>query len=364
MKITDITISVVDLGELEQPFWNSIIKTTHTRQARIEIHTDEGVLGMAPCSASASARATILGPLKQKLLGEDPLRIGYLWDKMYMGRTRKPVAKGEYITCMSVVDNALWDLKGKALGQPVWRLAGGVQARVWAYAAGGYYAEGKGLRELAAELESYVKDGFRAVKMKVGWNGISLREDAERVRIAREAIGPEVELMIDANNAWDANTAIRFGRMVEKYEPFWFEEPVHADDFTSGAKVAAALDMPVASGENEFTRWGFRDLINAGAAEVVQADPNICGGISEWLKIAALASANHLPMAPHGNPNVGACCVASVENGLITESYPTSHRNLLMGPVDFRSDGYIYLSDAPGLGIDWDEEAIKKYQVG
>jgi D-arabinonate dehydratase len=364
MKITDITISVVDLGELKQPFWNSIIRTTRAGQARIEIHTDEGITGMAPGGGSASARATILGPIKQKLVGEDPLRIGYLWDKMYMGERRKPVAKGDYIQCMSVVDNALWDLTGKALKQPVWRLVGGVQARVWVYAAGGYYAEGKGLRELAAELESYARDGFRAVKMKVGWPGVTLKEDAERVRAAREAIGPEVELMIDANNGWDANTAIRFGRMVEKYAPYWFEEPVHADDFTGGAKVAAALDMPVASGENEFTRWGFRDLITAGAAEVVQADPNICGGISEWLKIAAFASAYHLKMAPHGDPNVGSCCVAAVENGLITESYPTSHRNLIMGPPDFRKDGFIYMSDKPGLGIDWDEEAIRKHKTG
>ncbi|MBN1401452.1 MAG: mandelate racemase/muconate lactonizing enzyme family protein [Anaerolineae bacterium] len=363
MKITDITLSVVDLGPLEQPFWNSIIKTTRRTQARIEIRTDEGLTGLAPCSASGSMQATLLGPLKAKLLNQDPLRIGYLWDRMYMGGTRKPVAKGDYIHAMSAVDIALWDLTGKALGQPVWKLIGGVQSRVWAYAAGGYYAEGKGLAELAAELGGYVRDGFRAVKMKVGWPGVSLKEDQERVRAAREAIGPDVELMVDANNAWDANTAIRFGHMVEQYEPYWFEEPVHADDFSGGAKVAAALRMPVATGENEFTRWGFRDLIDAGAVEVVQADPNICGGISEWLKIAALASAKHLKMAPHGNPNVGSCCVAAVENGLITESYPTSHRNLLMGPVDFRQDGYIYMSDAPGLGIDWDEQALAQLKA-
>jgi L-alanine-DL-glutamate epimerase-like enolase superfamily enzyme len=282
---------------------------------------------------------------------------------MYMGRARKPVAKGDYIVAMSVVDNALWDLKGKILGQPVWKLVGGTQERVWVYAAGGYYAEGKGPKELAAELESYAKDGFGAVKMKVGWPGVTLKHDAERVRAVREAIGPDVELMVDANNAWDANTAIRFGRMIEKYDPYWFEEPVHSDDFKGGEKVAAALDFPVATGENEFTRWGFRDLIEAGAVEVVQADPNICGGISEWLKIAAMASAVHLKMAPHGNPNVGSCCVAAVENGLITENYPTTFKSVLMEPVDFRNDGYIYMSDAPGLGIDWNEDALEKYKI-
>lgn len=363
MTITDIETISVDLGELKIPFWNSIIKTTSTRRGRIEIRTDSGAIGMAPCPASASVKTTILGPIRDKLVHEDPLRIDYLWDKMYMGRTRKPVAKGEYIVAMSAVDNALWDLKGKVLNQPVWKLAGGVQNRVWAYAAGGYYAEGKGFNALAAELKSYVDDGFQAVKMKVGWSGVTLREDAKRVQSVREAIGPEVELMVDANNAWDANTAIRFGRMIEQYDPYWYEEPVHADDLTGGTKVAAALDVPVASGENEYTRWGFRDLIATGAAEVVQADPNICGGISEWLKIAAIASAYHLKVSPHGNPNVGSCCVAAVENGLITENYPTSFKSVIMGPVDFRSDGFIHMSEKPGLGIEWDEEMLEKHRV-
>ena len=363
MKITDIKIVGVDLGALERPFWNSIIKTSRSGQGRIEIYTDEGVVGMAPCGASGVRKSNILGTIRSKLMGEDPLRIGYLWDKMYMGGTRKPVAKGDYIASMSAVDNALWDLKGKALNQPVWKLIGGVQDRVNAYAAGGYYEEGKGLPELCAELVSYVEAGFRAVKMKVGWAGVTLKEDAERVRAVREAIGPDIELMVDANNAWDARTALRFARMMEAYDPYWFEEPVHADDFRGGALLAERLDMPIASGENEFTRWGARDLIDAKAADIIQLDPNTCGGISEWLKIAALASAYHLKMAPHGNPHIGCCCVAGVENGLITENYPTAFENKLMGPVDFREDGYIYMSEEPGLGIEWDEEMIGKYAV-
>jgi len=318
------------------------------------------VVGMAPGSASSAAQATILGPIRSKLIGEDPLRIGHLWSKMYMGGTRKPVAKGDYIRSMGAVDNALWDLVGKALNQPVWKLIGGVQSRVKAYAAGGYYQEGKGLPELCAEMESYVRVGFRAVKMKVGWAGVTLREDAERVRAVREAIGPDVDLMIDANNAWDAKTALRFARMVEPYDPYWFEEPVRADDLRGGALLVSALDMPIASGENEFTRWGARDLIEAHAADIIQLDPTTCGGISEWLKVAAMASAYHLKMAPHGNPNIGSCCVAAVENGLITENYPSTFHNALVGPVDFRSDGYIYMSDLPGLGITWDEALIER----
>ena len=151
--------------------------------------------------------------------------------------------------------------------------------------------------------------------------------------------------------------------MVEPYDPYWFEEPVHADDFRGGALLVSALDMPIASGENEFTRWGARDLIETQAADIIQVDPTTCGGISEWLKIAAMASAYHLKMAPHGNPNIGSCCVAAVENGLITENYPTAFNDALMLPVDFRADGYIYMRDEPGLGITWDEALIDKYRV-
>jgi L-alanine-DL-glutamate epimerase-like enolase superfamily enzyme len=363
MEITDVQITVVDLGDLERPFWNSIVVTRSKKRARIEICTDEGIVGMAPCGASSTGQATILGAIKNKLVGEDPLRIGYLWDKMYMGGTRKPVTRGPYIASMSAVDNALWDLTGKSLNQPVWKLIGGTQDRVFAYAAGGYYEEGKGLRELCNEMESFVAAGFRAVKMKVGWPGVTLRQDAERVRAVREAIGPDVELMIDANNAWDAKTALKFGRMVEQYEPYWFEEPVHADDFRGGALLVSSLDVPIASGENEFTRWGARDLIESRAADIIQLDPNICGGISEWLKVAALASAYHLKVAPHGNPNIGSCCVAAVENGLITENYPNAFNNPIMAPVDFRKDGYIYMSEKPGLGIEWDEKAIAAFRI-
>jgi L-alanine-DL-glutamate epimerase-like enolase superfamily enzyme len=362
MKITDIKLTGVNFGPLAKPFWNSIKKTTSSGGGRLEIHTDKGVVGMAPAGAGGVKKAHILGSISKQLMGEDPLRIGYLWEQMYMGRARKPVAKGEYISSMSAIDIALWDLKGKALNQPVWKLAGGVQDKVAAYAAGGYYEEGKTINDLCAELSDYVEAGFRAVKMKVGWDGVTLRIDAERVRAAREVIGPNIELMVDANNAWDARTALRFARMMEPYDPYWFEEPVRADDFRGGALLAQKLDMPIASGENEFTRWGARDLIDAGAADIIQLDPNTCGGISEWLKIAAYASAHHLKMAPHGNPNIGSTCVAAVDNGLITENYPTAFKNKLMRPVDFRSDGYIYMSDKPGLGIEWDEDLIEEHQ--
>jgi L-alanine-DL-glutamate epimerase-like enolase superfamily enzyme len=189
-----------------------------------------------------------------------------------------------------------------------------------------------------------------------------LRRSLEIVGAVREAVGPEIDLMVDVNNAWDSNTAIRFGRMIERYEPYWLEEPTPADDYRGQAALCTALDVPVASGENEFTRWGFRDLLEARAVDIVQADPRTCGGFTEWLKIAALASAYHLPMAPHGGPHVGAHCVGAVSNGLIVESYVHSiqaHLNEFVSPPDIR-DGYVTLPDRPGLGLQWNEEAIKR----
>ena len=361
MKITDVRVTSFEYGDPVPGHWNGIIGYPQTaskrRFSRVEIHTDSDVVGMT----LGGSRALVEGSLKDVILGEDPMRTEHLWQQMYQGNWRKPVAKGEHIRAMSYIDNALWDLKGKVLGEPVWRLLGGARARVPAYAAGGYYQEGKGLRELCAEAERSISAGFQGVKMKIGWSGITLKEDAERVKAVREAIGPDIDLMIDANNAWDAITSIRFGRMVEELDIYWFEEPVHADDLRGSAKVVEGLNMPVATGENEFTRWGFRDLIDIRGVDVVQADPGVCGGISEWIKIAAYAGAHHLNMAPHGNAHLGSVCVAAVTNGLIVEHYGmmSSQRNTYVEPPDFR-DGYITLPERPGLGIEWNEAAIQR----
>lgn len=200
------------------------------------------------------------------------------------------------------------------------------------------------------------------MKMKVG--GESMEVDVERVRAVREAVGGKVDLMIDANNRWTGYEAIRFGRKVERYEPYWFEEPVEADDFAGSAAVRKALSMPVASGENEFTRWGARDLIEAGAVDILQCDTVLAGGISEGRKIANLASAHHIPVSPHGNPHMAAHLLASLPNALIMETYPAveSQYNLAL-PLFPVKDGYIEVPKKPGLGIDPDPEVVKKYRV-
>jgi L-alanine-DL-glutamate epimerase-like enolase superfamily enzyme len=277
-----------------------------------------------------------------------------------MFSVRHTTTGGDFMFALSRVDIALWDLLGKVVGQPVWRLLGGDRNRVEAYAAGGYYGHEKGLRELAAEMERYLALGYRAVKMKVGWVGTTLKADAERVRVVRETVGPDIKLMVDANHAYTAAQAIQFGRMVERYEIEWFEEPVPHTDLRGGAEVCAALDMPIATGEMETTRWGFRTLLAARALDICQADPVNCGGLTEWRKIAALATADHLPLAPHGTHTIGMHCVASCPEGLTVETYPEVYAvPELMAPLVLE-DGQIRVPDTPGLGLEIDRAALAR----
>lgn len=325
---------------------------------QLELHTDQGIIGR---SIPAGSHNIIESELLPRIRGENPFFVERIWDRMYH-YNRKPVAKGEYIRAMGAVDIAIWDIIGKALGLPVYKVLGAYTHKIRVYAAGGYYEEGKSVGDLVREMEGYVSEGFRAVKMKVG--GESLAVDVERVKAVREALGPDIDILIDANNRWRAYEAIRFGRAVEQFQPYWFEEPVEPDDYAGCAEVREALDIPITAGENEFTRWGCRELLEARAADILNLDTVIAGGITEYRKIAAMASAWHVPVAPHGNPFMAVQLLASTPNALIMETYPgvESRFNpaLPLFPV---KDGYIVVPDKPGLGIDPDPEMVRKYGV-
>ena len=360
MKITDIKFLHMRFPGVTSPKRNATIASGGGApgMTQLELYTDAGIVGR---SLPAGSEDLIRSQLLPRIVGMNPFHVEAIWDRMYR-HNRKPVAKGLYISAMGSVDIAVWDIIGKALNLPVYQVLGVFSEKIRVYAAGGYYEEGKGIKELVKEMEGYVREGFRAVKMKVG--GESMGDDVERVRAVREAIGPKVDLMIDANNKWNAYDAIRFGRMVEKFDPFWFEEPVEADDFEGCAEVKRTLDIPIAAGENEFTRWGARDLIQSQAVDILQCDTVLAGGITEMRKIAALASAHHVPVSPHGNPHMAVHLLASLPNAIIMETYPAveSRYNpaLPLFPV---KDGYIEVPRKPGLGIDPDPELVRKYRV-
>ena len=360
LKITDLKVLKFTFPGRKPVMRNSIIELDGGNRmptlTQLEIHTSEGIIGRSHPKGGVDF---ILSRLTPKLIGRNPFDIEGIWDDLYRLR-RKPVANGEYIKAMGSVDMALWDIIGKTLQLPVHRVLGTHNTHLYVYAAGGYYEDGKTTVDLCEEMVNYVEGGFRAVKMKVG--GASFREDVERVREVRKAIGPDIDLMLDANNCWLPYEAVRFGKFVEEFDPFWFEEPVVANDYEGCAEVRRKLRIPITAGENSFTRWECRELITAKSADILNPDTVKTGGITEFRKIAALCSTFNIPVAPHGDPHMAAHLLAATPNALVMETYPEvfSRFNpaLELYPV---KDGYIDVPDRPGLGIDPDPDCVKKY---
>ncbi|MEX2555420.1 MAG: mandelate racemase/muconate lactonizing enzyme family protein, partial [Actinomycetota bacterium] len=324
MKITDVRSLVLSIPLREATAFATTVVSAR-EYVIVTIDTDEGIEGTGfAVGTRHPGEGHLIGTavqrsLKDLLVGETPFAVERLWERMYQ-HTLLVGRRGAVLRAISALDIALWDIAGKAAERPLYQLLGGHRDAVPCYASGGYYREGKGLDGLAAEMGRYLAAGFTSVKMKVG--RLDAREDAERVRVARETIGPGVQLALDANNAWpDAPTAIRAVRMVEEYDPWWIEEPVMPDNVPASAAVAAALDLPVATGEHEATRWGFRDLLDRKAADIVQPDATVCGGVTEWIRIAHMAAGWDVPVAPHWFANLHVHLVAAVPNGLTVEFF-------------------------------------------
>ncbi len=312
---------------------------------------------------SAPMTVALVEHFKEALVGEDPFNYRRIWENMW--RPKVVGRRGLTTWVISAVDIALWDLMGKALGKPVHKLLGGFRDRIPTYVAGGYYEEGKGLRELAQEMEESLDLGARAVKMKIG--GVEINQDVERVRVVRETIGPDIKLMVDANNAYVAYQAVEIARKMEPYDVFWFEEPVAPDDYEGHARVARSSSIPVATGENEYTRYGFRDLIQHGSASILNADAQILGGITEFMNVASLAAAHDLHIAPHGAQEVHIHLVAAIPNGLILEFYRETvnplHGRIFKESLTLDADGCVSVPQTPGLGMEPNWEVLEPYRV-
>ena len=335
----------------------------------VHIHTDEGLTGIGWGGGTAATRpgavnSVLVEHFKQALIGEDPFCYRRLWENMWLPKIVG--RRGMTTHVISAIDIALWDLMGKTVGKSVHKLLGGFSDRVPAYIAGGYYEEGKGLKELAQEMEENLRLGAKAVKMKVG--GVSINQDVERIKTVRDTIGPDIKLLVDANNAYAAYEATELARKMEPYDIFWFEEPVAPDDYRGHAQVARSTIIPIATGENEYTRYGFRDLIEHESAAIINADAQILGGITEFMHVASLAAAHDLRVAPHGDQEVHIHLVAAIANGLILEFYRESvdplRGRIFREPLTLDNDGCVKVPDRPGLGMEPDYELIKSYRVG
>lgn len=361
MKITDITFDHY-AWDKPTPLSNGLHTYARDGNVVIRIFTDEGVVGHSIGGTRPNEQAS-REMMRARLIGEDPMMTERLWHKCYS--PKRHGRRGMETRAQSSLDIALWDIKAKVAGLPLGPMIGGFADRLSIYCAGGYYAEGKGLKELAAEMEGYVGHGARAVKMKIG--AAPMAEDAERVRTVRDAIGPDVKLMIDANCAYRAYEAIRFARMVEPYDVFWFEEPVQPDDIAGYAAIAARTTIPIVGGENEYTRFGFREFIHGSGTPIVQADGTNCGGVTEFMKIASYADTHGRVIAPHGEQQIHVHLLPAIPNGLYLEFYPEEYdpmrvRKYRTG-LTLNADGTVDVPTAPGAGLEWDDAAMAGYRV-
>jgi L-rhamnonate dehydratase len=343
----------------------------------VKVSTDAGIVGYGEVDSNPLAvKGCIEGPfshttatgLAHAIIGEDPFRTEYLWHKMYRANIYGG-RRGVGVHAMSGIDLALWDIKGKALGLPVWRLLGGGFTRSLRPYASSLF--GATPQETGERARRFVGQGFTAVKF--GWDPMGQDEatDIALVREARKGLGDEADLMIDAGLCYDAKTAIQRARAFEPYRPFWFEEPLLPDDYQGYAKLAAASPLRIAAGEEESERKSFLQLLDVGRIDVVQVDLTRCGGFTEAIKIAALAADRGVPVVNHGFTtylNVAAALhfLASIPNTLglleFVVEEGTTLRHALTEPIR-AVDGRVAVPEAPGLGIGLIEEGIAKYRV-
>jgi L-alanine-DL-glutamate epimerase-like enolase superfamily enzyme len=367
-KISSVSVAAARVP-LDKITYFSNRAVSHRDYGLVKITADSGAEGIGFCYVGSRggellpvAIAKLLTPL---LIGRDSLDIEALWSELYQevllqGRV------GIVMRALSILDMALWDLNARSANLPLHKYMGASQAdSVAAYASGGYYLEGKTPDDLAAEMSHYVSLGFKAVKMKIG--RLSPREEEDRVLAVRERIGPDIALMMDANNAWkDVVEALQTVRRLEKYAPFFVEEPFSPDDIDSHAELARATPIPVATGEIEAGRWRHKELLDKKAAAILQTDAAVCGGITEWRRIAAMAAGCAIPMYPHWFHDLHAPLVAATPNARMVELFSDSQvlnfRELLDRQLDFK-DGRLMLHKTPGLGFVFNEEKVRRFAI-
>ena len=365
---------------VERPFTSSRGWLYKTRGSCIvELETADGTVGWGECyGPSAVAKAYIDTQFGPRIVGRDPFDVEVIWEDLY-NRIKDYGGKGMAASALSGIDIALWDIIGKSTGRPIHKLIGGAhRTEVTAYATGLSYIDMDRLVEEAVEeAQGYVEEGFTAVQMKIGLGDPKL--DIRRVAAVRDAIGADVRLMVDANHCLTVPQAIRLGRELEKLDVEWFEEPISPEDIDGYVEVTRALDMAVAGGENEMTRWGFRDLVVRKAMDIVQPDVCAAGGISECRKIATLAAAHGVECVPHAWGSVIGVAATLHFLAALPDQPPSFRpmppmfefeqcenpfRDLLAKEPIVQVRGKVQIPTGAGLGIEIDRKILDRYRVG
>ena len=367
-KIQSVSVCVARV-----PLDNVTAFATRTVSARdyclVKVRSASGIEGIGFCYAGSTAgniaKTAVEELLAPKLIGQESLRVEGLWQEMYQESLLQGRA-GSVMRAISILDTALWDLNARTAKLPLHLYLGAAATEsVPAYASGGYYLGGKTPKMLGQEMAAYVKAGFNAVKMKVG--RLSPREEEVRIRAAHEAIGPDIHLMLDANNAWsDVPTAHTYMKRYEPYDPYWIEEPFGPDEIDMHARLAELTPVVVATGEIAYGRWYHKELLDKRGAEILQTDACVCGGITEWRRIAAMAAGYGVTVCPHWFHDAHAPLVAATPNARYVEFFPDDQvlnfRRLIDRQLQHR-DGNLILHRTPGLGFDFDEKTVRKYAL-
>src|SRR5215813_4696270 len=364
MKITGYESTILNITE-DDPLANMPEKSGRKRPIVIlRLRTDAGIEGIGVTlwgGRLTGSLRTAIDELAAMIIGEDPLRIEKIIAKLRDAAGSPGGAGGIFTSALAAIDTALWDIKGKALEQPLWKLLGGHRDRVATYASGSLR---RGLTHDQAQraARTLVDKGFVEMKTQMGLPGNpSPADEVRRVRVVREAIGPDIKLMCDINQRWRPEQAIDIGSRVEDVGLFWLEDVTAADDYPGLARVTAALKTPVAGGEYLWGVVPFRHMIEAHSVDIVMIDLARVGGITQWMKVAGMAEAFNLPVVSHVMPEMLVHMVAACPNGLTVEYMPWMLA--LYEETPAIENGQLVLPDKPGLGLKFDEKALASFKA-
>ncbi|WP_051966226.1 mandelate racemase/muconate lactonizing enzyme family protein [Thermanaerosceptrum fracticalcis] len=345
------------------------------RTTLVKISTDEGITGYGECMVRLSPTSTrdIVEYIKPLLIGKDPMDTELIWELMFGTMMNRGHYQGFYIEAISGIDVALWDIKGKTLSLPLYKLIGGnSNPKIWAYASSIRF---RGMETMLETAQKFVDQGFTAMKIKIGQG---YKTDVMAVAAVREHVGDDITLMVDANCGYDVKTALKIGKELEKYNIRWFEEPISPADYEGYRMLSDSLDIPIAAGEAHFLRYGLKELIVRGKVDIIQ--PNVCraGGVTECLKIHGLSSSFNVPYLVHTGSSSAVCIAVSLHLAAafkdcfifehMQSDWSKDQRNPLrwdLTPLPIKSfeNGYIELDNKPGIGLEINEDIIEKYRV-
>jgi L-alanine-DL-glutamate epimerase-like enolase superfamily enzyme len=371
VKITEVRAHPLS-AKLAGVFGTSLGAITSVKTVVVEVYTDEGLIGFGEAHSEPLEEVARLltGPFFDVVRGRDALDIDGLWHQVFaLSYSRRSGQRAEYrhaMAALSGLDLALWDIKGQAAGQPVYRLLGGSLTEVPVYATGGYYQEGKGHSEVVAEVARYVERfGYSQVKLKTGRQ--SLEQDVERVRAVRNAF-PQLTIMLDANWVYDVPGAIAASRAFEPLGIRWFEEPVRWYDTVFGlGEVSAATSIPTASGENAIHFWDAKALVDYAGIQVLQIDCTRAGGLTTGLRAATYAATKGVGCAPHHAAHFHGHLLGAIPNGISLETFPDVERDPLWEEL-FETPpriehGMLQLTEDPGWGLKLNRSALRRYRI-